>query len=201
MGEFGQRGHVEHLAGLVVDVREHQHGGVGADGGVELGRRIDQSQRIALLQQVGQALGDIQVGREVAGLGHDHLARRVARLLHAQRRGQHLEQVDRGGVGHHHFILAGADQRGELVAQPLRQFEPAGGVPAADQAIAPFLGHHLGSARGGGARAGAERIAVEVDHALGQGELLAQGAQRVLLVELQTVLAVNGRHVLMVGMS
>ena len=38
---------------------------------------------------------------------------------------------------------AGADQRRDLVAQALRQVEPAGAVPGADQALAPFLRRSL----------------------------------------------------------
>jgi hypothetical protein len=37
----------------------------------------------------------------------------------------------------------------DLVAQALRQFEPAGAVPGADQALAPFLLHGFGDAGGG----------------------------------------------------
>ncbi|MNY14020.1 hypothetical protein D3C86_1471810 [compost metagenome] len=79
--------------------------------------------------------------------------------------------------------MAGADQRGQPVAQPARQIEPARRIPAADQALAPFGGHHFGGARGGGTGAGAERVAIEIDHAGRQRKLLAQAAQRVVTVE------------------
>ena len=65
--------------------------------------------------------------------------------------------------------------------------EPAGAVPAADQALAPFLRHHFGHAGGRGSGQDAQRVAVEVDHAGGQVELMAQVAQGVLRVELAAV--------------
>jgi hypothetical protein len=50
-------------------------------------------------------------------------------LRHRQRRGQHLEQVHRGRVGHHQLARAGAHQRGDLVAHAPRQVDPARRVP------------------------------------------------------------------------
>ncbi|MNE70687.1 hypothetical protein D3C80_1664980 [compost metagenome] len=108
--------------------------------------------------------------------------------LHAQGRRKDLEQVDGGGVGDHYFTGAGADQTGEFIAETGRQGAPLGGVPAADQALAPFLFDHL---RGPGKRcmrACAEGVAVQVDDALGQGEFAAQRSQRVGLVQFEQVL-------------
>ena len=99
--------------------------------------------------------------------------------LHADCGGQHLEQVDRRGVGDDHFVFTCADQRGELVAQAARQFEPASRIPAADQTVAPFTGDDFLRAGQRGFRAGAQRITVQVDHAVGQRKGIAQWGDRV----------------------
>ena len=106
---------------------------------------------------------------------------------HVQRGAQHLEQVDGGAVRGHHFIRAGAHQAGDLVAGAPGCVEPARTVPAADQALAPFLRHHFGHARSRGPGQDAQRVAVEVNHSRWQVKLMAQVAQGVLRVELATV--------------
>ena len=53
----------------------------------------------------------------------------VIRRGDVQRRAQHLEEVDRGAVRAHHLARRGADEARHLVAQALRQVEPAGLVP------------------------------------------------------------------------
>lgn len=192
VGECRDRGHVVHVPALVVHVREHRDRHVVAQRGFQLVRRIDQAQLVAIAQQVGQAFGDVEVGREVVGFRDDDLARRRIFALHAQGGGQHLEQVDRRGVGDDHLVRARADQRGELVAQAPRQFEPAGLVPTADQAPAPFVRDDLPGTDERGMGTGAGRVAVQVDHAVGQREGVAQRGNRVGRVAFETGVAGEG---------
>lgn len=175
--------HVVHVAGAVVHVRDHRDGRVVAERGRQFRRIVDQTQLVAAAELLDQPLRDVQVGREIRALGHDHAALRRALGLMAQHRRQQLEQVDRDRVGHDRFAGCAADQRRELVAEAARQREPAGGVPAADQAFAPFGADHLLRAGGRCARLRAERIAVEIDHAVGQRELAAQRGERIVAVE------------------
>jgi hypothetical protein len=106
-----------------------------------------------------------------------------------QRGGQRLEQVDRGGVGDHHFAVGGADQRRQAVAEAFGQVEPAGAVPAADQVMAPFAGDDVLGAGEGGFGAGAQGVAIQINHAGRQVELVAQGGERILRVAFQAVIA------------
>ncbi|MGF6693160.1 hypothetical protein M2318_003237 [Metapseudomonas resinovorans] len=187
VGQGGERGHVVQVAGLVVDLGDQHYGGVGADGGRQLLGAVRQAQAVALLQHVGQAFGHVEVGGEVAGLADYHLACRVALGLHPQSRHQHLEQVDGGGIGDHHFVLAGTDQAGQLIAQALGQAAPAGAVPATDQAFAPLLLHQLAGPFQGRLRTGAEGIAVQVDHPFGQDEIVPQRGKGVAGIKGQAV--------------
>ena len=193
VGGGGGGMHVEHGAGAVVHMRQHQHShaagmGVGQGGGDVLG--VHQPQLQAL--RGAQALGDVEVGGEVGALGKHHAAASVVLFRHGDGGVQHLVEIDRGAVGDHHLALARAHQRGNAVAQALGQVEPAGAVPTADQVAAPFAGNHVGHAGGGGAGHGTQRIAIQVDHALGQGEMFAQRAQRICGVKRLAVL--QGGH-------
>ena len=60
------------------------------------------------------------------------------------------------------------------VGDALREVDPAGRVPAADQIAAPFLLDDFADARRHGLRHCAQRIAVEIDHAFGQMEPVAE---------------------------
>ena len=173
------RAHVVHLAAAIVDVRQQHHGHGIVQRLFQRQLVIDQAHLVALLQQVDQALDHVQVGREVVALGQDHPAARPGLLLDAQRGGQRLEDVQRGGVGDDDLALAGADQARQLVAQAGGQVEPAGRVPAADEARAPFLADHVGGARRRGPGQYAQRVAIQVDHAGWQVELVLDGCQRV----------------------
>ena len=76
-------------------------------------------------------------------------------------------------------------QRRELVAKPARQLEPAGGVPATNQAFAPFgADHGLCALRGGRGRH-TQRIAVQIDGGRRQRELVAQRREGIGAVERQ----------------
>ena len=56
---------------------------------------------------------------------------------------QHFVKVDGRAVGGDHFARVGANQSRDFVAQVLWLVNPAGSVPGADQASAPFLRDHL----------------------------------------------------------
>ena len=169
----GDRGHVEPRGGLVVDVGQHHDRGVGVDRGGDAvavdGADLDAG------EGRGDALRQVEVGREIAGFGQDD----VAAGLRLQRGDQQLVQVHRGRIRDQHLVRLRADQRGELGADAGRGVDPAGGVPAADQALAPFLLDRRRDPLRGGLGQGAERIAVEVDHALGQREPVAERRERV----------------------
>gem|GEM_PF-4431964 len=187
----GHRRHVVHGAGAVVHVGQQQDGRVVRQVGIDL-LGLHQHQRQAVL--LACRLGDVQVGGEIAALADDAGAARPVLARHAGGRRQHLVQIDGGGVGEYHLARTGADPRGELVAQACRQVHPAGLVPRGDEALAPFALHHLGHARGRGAGQGAQGIAVQVNGALGQGEVLAQAAQRVLRIMCAAVLQGGGHQ-------
>jgi hypothetical protein len=97
---------------------------------------------------------------------------------------QYLEQVDRGAVGGDDRSLLSADQPGDFFTDALRQVHPVSGIPAANQLLAPFLADCLRHPLSDRLRQGAERIAVEIDHALGQFEPVAVRAQRIGQVSL-----------------
>ena len=182
-------GHVVHAAAAVVDVSQHQQRDVAAPEAFPERLVLEQLEPPAVLP--AHALGDVEVGREVAAFGDDHAARRRVLAHDLRRRRQHLVEIDRGRVGDDQLVLARPDERGDLVADALRQVDPAGRVPAADQALAPFALEHLGDPRRGDARQHAERIAVEIDQPLGHDELVAQRGERIVVIELQEVVAVH----------
>ncbi|MNT11954.1 hypothetical protein D3C72_1468610 [compost metagenome] len=171
---------------------EHDHRRVLVNGLRQLFGTVDQAQGVTLLQHLRQAFGDVQVGGEVTRFADDHSPLRRPCSLYAQGSAQHLEQVDRGGIGHHDFTLPRADQTGQAIAQSLGQLAPACAVPAADQAIAPFLGDHRLRPRQCSDRPRAQGIAIEIDNPFGERKLLAQGRQRVLGIKRQTI--VSCRH-------
>ena len=78
-----ERGHVVHAAGAVVDVGEHQHGERRASSCAAISSGSTSSSVKPCCAR--QALGDVEVGREVAALGDDHAAlrRRRRRLTSA----------------------------------------------------------------------------------------------------------------------
>jgi hypothetical protein len=153
---------------------------------------VDQAHAVATIEPARQPLGHVNIGGEVAALGDDHApALAGAVFLHVHGRSQGLEQIERGGVIDDYFTGPGANQFAETVAQAPGQVEPAGRIPAADQVLAPFARHHIVHAGEDGNRARAQWSAVEVDHALGQGELAAQGGKGVAGVARQAILSVH----------
>ena len=195
VGDPRQLGHVVDPAAAVVDVRQQQQGDV-------VGQVIDQVGGLdqAQLQAGGDgdAFGDVEIGREVAALRQEGAACRRVRLLQGGGGAQCLEQVDRGRVAGRDLARPGADQGRDPVADPAREVDPAGAVPAPDQALAPLAGNRLREPRRGPPRQRAERIAVEVDQALGQGELGAQRRERIGRVAGERLVA-GGDHGLELG--
>jgi hypothetical protein len=170
--------HIQHLAGAIIDM------GQGDDGDLIRDRPRDVFLRhgtdlVARPQHRDQPFGDIDVGRKIARLGQDQLA------VPAQRAGggEQLEQVDRSRIRGDHFAGRGPDDPRDLVADALRQIHPAMVVPAGDQRLAPFFAGDVDQPREGPARQGAKGISVEIDAPLGQLELIAERAERVLAVE------------------
>ena len=192
-------GHVVLVAGAVVHVREHGDGAIGSYRLRQFLGTVDQAQLVTAVEPGGQALRHVQVGGEVAAFADDDAPRGMRGIagLHLQGGGQGLEQVDGGGVGDHHFTRAGAQQRRQAVAQALGQVEPAGRIPAADQVRAPFGRDDVLGTGQGRFRPGAQRIAVEINHALRQVELLAQERQGVVEIARAAVMSRNhgGFHV------
>ena len=157
-------GHRVHPAGAVVDVGQHQHARRRSSGARSTRVAVDQPQLQP--RRRGDALGDVEVGRKVVALGEDDAARGRIAALQRRRGAQRLEAVDRGRVADADLARRGADQAGDLVADAAREIDPAGAVPAPDQALAPLAGGDLCQAGRGPARQRAERVAVEVDRRL-----------------------------------
>ena len=184
------RGQVMHAAAAVVHMGEHQQRHLGVQRGDHF-TRLDQRQREAALAR--QAVGDVQVGREVAALRNDDLALRRIGARQRERRAQHLVQIDRRRIAHHDLARPGAHQLRDLVADASTQRHPAGAVPASDQVAPPFVAQDLLHASRGGLWQHAERIAVEVDHPGRQIELFAQRRQCIFGIECQAVMSI-GHH-------
>ena len=161
MGLAGQRGHVVQAPGAIVDLGEHQH----RDALVErvldrLG--LDDLQLVAAVEHAHEALGHIEVGREIAAVGKDHAPFRPE----IKGRGERLEHLDRERVADSHAALRRTDQPADAVAHLARLHHPASFVPASDQEAAPFFPKHGGDALACRDRQGTERIAVHVDDAI-----------------------------------
>ena len=174
VGARSDRRHVVNMPGLVVDMGDRDRDGVFVNRVRDL-VLFAQAHRHAPAGRRGDAFGNIIVGREIAALEDQH----AAIGPHRHRRRQHLEQILAGRIADDDLARISADQRRELVAEPHRQVEPASAVPAFDQVGAPFLAHHSLRPRARRLRHRTQRIAVEVDHPVGQDELVAHRRQRV----------------------
>ena len=138
-------------------------------------------QRSVSPQLVGDALGDVAVGREVVAVDHDLGAARPG----GDRGAHQLVEQHRGRVADRGLPGRGAEHDpAELVAEGERQVDPAL-VPAADQPPAPLLVDERREPLGGDRERPAEGVAVEVDQGrVGPDEPVAVGCQRVGGVEL-----------------
>src|SRR5205823_11634110 len=93
------------------------------------------------------------------------------------------EQAHAGRIGDQQLVRFGPDDRRQLACDPRWPVDPAMLVPAGDKVLAPLPLGGLGerSRRSGGQRS--KRIAIKVDHALRQPELLTRKGERVSSVE------------------
>ena len=162
---LGEQAHVVPAPCAVVDFGQHQNRDALVERAFD-GLGVDDLQFMTPPEQAADALGDVEIGREIAAVGKDDLARRSE----FESGGQRLEEVYRGRIARDHRTLRGADEGADAVADAGRQVDPAGGVPGADQLAAPALVEFAAHAlpRRSGHRA--ERIAVEIDDALRQIE-------------------------------
>ena len=172
-------GHVAERAGPVIDMRQQDGGDVGGKHRRErftLGQIAQRDVRAVRRQR----LGDVEIGREALRLGDDDMAAGPR----VERRPQRLVEVDRGAVGDDGLTGRRADDGAGQIAERLGQAPPAVLGPGADQVAGPLLvnrGLDLGADRLGH---GAQRVAVEIDDALGQREEIAHRGQRVVAVAL-----------------
>ena len=125
------RRHVLDLGGAIAHMRKLDDGRVLVDRGGDLCGRHEARRQS---HHARDAFDDVIVGGKIAALGEDGLARRP----HARRGDQELEQVDRDRVGDDDLMRRGAEQWRELGADAPRRLVPAGLVPRADEAFAPF---------------------------------------------------------------
>mmetsp|Transcript_670 Transcript_670/g.1486 ORF Transcript_670/g.1486 Transcript_670/m.1486 type:complete len:284 (+) Transcript_670:2140-2991(+) len=174
VGPARQQPHVVHAAGAVVHMGQHQHRTALVEQRRDVLRRLGEDEFAAMGS--GHALGDVVVGREVAALADHDLA---LALLQLQGGVQHLVEVGRGRVRHQHLARPRAQPGRQPVTEAPRQVDPSGRVPALDEALAPFLLDRALHACRRGLGQGAERVAVQIGHALGQREEIAQAAQGV----------------------
>jgi hypothetical protein len=150
-------------------MRQHQNGDLAIQR-LRQTRRRHLSQHMPTLQQRGEALRHVEIGGEISVLGQNHRPARTP----IQRRSEQLEQIDRGGISGHRRAWCGADESSDFLADAELQVDPAVICPTSDQRMPPLLLHHLGHARRRRLRQRAERIAVEIDHAIGQHEAVAE---------------------------
>ncbi len=165
VGAGDERGHVVEAAGAVVDLGQEDDGDLFGDrGGDVLGG--GGAEFVAAVEEGGQALCHVEVGGEVAVVRQDDLAVGAER----QGRGEGLEDLYREGVAEDDGARGGADQASDAVAELARLAGPAAGVPRADKLAAPVLDHRAVDRLHCRDRQRAEGVAVEIDHALGEGE-------------------------------
>ena len=178
VGPCSDRLHVVEAGGAIIDLGDHGEGDGLVDGVHHL-LRAHHLEHVAIVHQVAEALGNVEVRGEVAGIGENHPARRVE-----LRRGpDELEQVDRDRIPGHHAPRGRTDQPGDAIAHFPGKLEPAVLVPGLDERLAPLLFRHLRHAGGHILRQHAQRIAVQVDQPLRNGEGGALPGQRVCAVQ------------------
>ena len=158
-----QARHVVPATGAVVDLGQQQHCDVLVERLAD-GLRSHGPDLVPAPERANQPVGHVEVGREVAVIRQDDATLRP----HPQGGGHRLVDLDGQRVAHHHGAGRRADQPADAIADPGRLLHPARVIPAADQHLAPFRGEQTGHTFTGGKRQGAERVAVEVDDALGQ---------------------------------
>src|SRR4051794_3024888 len=94
-----------------------------------------------------------------------------------------FEEVDRGGVADKRLTRSRPKQGSDTVSKLDRHVEPAGGIPAPDEIVTPLLFNGAIEDARCRARHRPERVAVEIDHAVGDSEAIAQMAKRIAQVQ------------------
>ncbi len=158
---------------------------------------IDERELEAALTR--ESLGDVEIGREVRALRQDPSAslsrRRPTRRWKRHRGAQGLEEIHRCRIGDDDLAGSRADEPRDLVADALREIDPAGGRPAANQPDAPLGFDDVADAIDGGFGQHAKRVAVEIDDACGidaiEREQLAQRRQLIARVLVEAVVPVH----------
>ena len=183
-GGVGARRHCLHVVAsgrAIVHLTQTHHRHLRGEGIHHRFRRHHTQLKVAA--KARQPLHDVKIGRKIAVIRENDLAPRAQ----AHRRTQRLEQIDRDGVAHRNALGRCPHQRLDLAAHHARQVEPAMGVPGADEVMAPFqadgarypLRHPHGQ--------GAQRIAIEIDDAPGQGKATARMGKTVACVQRHTI--------------
>ena len=173
----GQSRDVPQLTGPEVHHRPHEHRDVPSPRPQRRERVADPRDLPA--EQAGDGVGQVTVGRKLAGLGQEHRSARTG-----PGRGHHrVEELNRRGVTGHRLAWGRPDQGANAVTDPFRRRPPAIRVPRPDQVPPPFPGDHGPEAPGYGGRQRAERVPVQVDHPVREHEPLPAGRQRIGGVE------------------
>ena len=131
---------------------------------------FDEPDRVAIAELPNEALDHVVVRREIAAFHDDNPPVR----LKLQCRRHNLVQVNTGRIGQHDLVWLCADQRRDLSTKCLRQLVPPCRIHAADQPLGPLLLDHLPRTLRGFQGHGAERVAVEINHALRQEEFVPE---------------------------
>ena len=177
-----QAGHVVHLARS-----GSRRGSAGARRRPRRGRRRRSAASGRGGARARRRAGGRAPGRRSRSVGKFRLLgedRRGGRAGGASAAGEELEEVDRRGVGDRRPRPGRRRRAARSCRHPAREVDPAGVVPAPDEARAP-LARTTASRRALArpARQRAERVAVEVDDPLGQEERPRAGGERVDGVE------------------
>ena len=141
--------------------------------------RVNQPKFISMSQRGIDALRDVEIRGEIAALGKNHIARTVVVRRKRQRACEQLEDVDRRRVRGNNFGFLRAEQSGDSRADLFRQVNPISLVPGPYQALAPFVLNSLPQAGGRGLGQRAQRITVEINHALGHRKTFARKSKAV----------------------
>ena len=160
-----QARHVVKAPGAVVHLGQHQHRDTLVQGLGDRFRR-HQTQLVAAAEGVHEALGHVEVGREVTVVGEDDLPPGPE----LERGGERLVHLDGKRVAHHHRAGRRANEAADPVADARRCVHPARLAPAPNQHLAPLVAEQAGDAIARRERQGAERVAVEIDDPLREVE-------------------------------
>ena len=156
-------------------------------------RVIDERELEAALTR--ERVGDVEIRREIRALRQDPRLSAEAGHRKRHRGAQRLEEVHRCRIGNDDLAGSRADEPRDLVADALREIDPAGGGPAANQPDAPLGFDDVADAIDGGFGQHAKRVAVEIDDACGidaiERELSAQRRQRIARVLVEAVVPVH----------